>query len=254
MRLIALGAVVFACVVFTAVSNESVHAETTSTLEISQPLSLGANLTIFEQLDEAAEAEPAETETTEPPVIKHTVRPAETLTDIAEEHDTTWRRLFDKNTALADPNILNVGMTLVIPAPDEKLKERKVPVAKAPAPTRQTTATTRKSAPRPARRVRGATAGNRYIRGYCTWYAKNRRPDLPNNLGNANTWVARAAAQGIPTGSTPKAGAIGQQGMHVVYVERVNGDGTVTVSEMNYKGLGVISSRTVPASSFKYIY
>jgi peptidoglycan DL-endopeptidase CwlO len=77
---------------------------------------------------------------------------------------------------------------------------------------------------------------------------------LPNNLGNANTWVARAAAQGIPTGSAPRVGAIGQQGMHVVYVESVNGDGTVTVSEMNFRGRYVISSRTVPASTFRYIY
>lgn len=80
------------------------------------------------------------------------------------------------------------------------------------------------------------------------------RPDLPNNLGNADTWVARAAAQGIPTGSAPRVGAIGQQGMHVVYVQSVNGNGTVTISEMNYQGLYIISTRTVPANSFMYIY
>ena len=101
---------------------------------------------------------------------------------------------------------------------------------------------------------RSSSAGNSYGYGYCTWYVKNRRPDMPNNLGNANTWVARAAAQGMATGSAPRAGAVGQAGMHVVYVESVNADGSVTVSEMNRAGWNVISSRTVPASYFQYIY
>ncbi|MBW3568882.1 CHAP domain-containing protein [Candidatus Parcubacteria bacterium] len=99
-----------------------------------------------------------------------------------------------------------------------------------------------------------SSAGNTYYRGYCTWYAKSKRPDLPNSLGNANTWYSRAQALGLPTGSVPKPGAIGQQGMHVVYVEKVNGDGTIFVSEMNYRGFGVVSHRTVPASTFQYIY
>ena len=50
------------------------------------------------------------------------------------------------------------------------------------------------------------------------------------------------------------AGAIGQQGGHVVYVEAVNANGTITISEMNYQGFGIISSRVASASSFKYIY
>lgn len=108
--------------------------------------------------------------------------------------------------------------------------------------------------PSTPRVARGGSGGNSYAAGNCTWYAKSKRPDLPNNLGNANTWASRAASQGIPTGSTPQLGAVGQQGMHVVYVERVNPDGTVFISEMNKIGYGKISTRTVPASSFKYIY
>lgn len=102
---------------------------------------------------------------------------------------------------------------------------------------------------------RYSSSGNTYSPGYCTYYAKQRRPDLPNNLGNANTWFQRAAAQGIPVGSEPRVGAIGETKayMHVVYVEAVNGD-TVTVSEANYKGRGVVSTRTAPASEFRYIY
>lgn len=104
-----------------------------------------------------------------------------------------------------------------------------------------------------------AHASNTYVRGNCTWYAKHRRPDLPNRLGNANTWYKRAAAMGYPVGSSPRRGAVGAttQGAlgHVAYVESVHKNGTVTISEMNYNGgLGVVHKRTVSASKFKYIY
>lgn len=101
----------------------------------------------------------------------------------------------------------------------------------------------------------GNSSGNTYAPGNCTWYAKSRRPDLPNSLGNADTWAYRAAAQGIPTGYTPQPGAVGQYGMHVVIVESVNGDGTFNLSEMNYQGYGIISSRSnVSASGWSFIY
>jgi surface antigen len=201
----------------------------------------------------------------EPQPVTHTVAPGESLTKIATIHQTTWRRLFDKNTQLANPDIININDVLVVPAPDEVIAERPLSNVAPPEPANlnqsnqaaaasNNQAKTRKQHAAPKPTVRSTSAGNGYVRGYCTWYAKNRRPDLPNNLGNANTWVSRARAQGLPTGSAPQAGAIGQQGMHVVYVESVNGDGTVTVSEMNFKGRNVISSRTVPASTFQYIY
>lgn len=103
----------------------------------------------------------------------------------------------------------------------------------------------------------GNSAGNLYAPGNCTWYAKSKRPDLPNNLGNANTWYYNAQAQGFGVGTAPKKGAVGQAvyGMHVVYVEGVSLDGSmVTISEMNYGGLYRMNTRTVPASEFIYIY
>ena len=100
---------------------------------------------------------------------------------------------------------------------------------------------------------------NSYAWGQCTWYAKNKRPDLPNNLGNANTWYSQAAAAGYDVGSTPEAGAVGvtTEGAygHVVYVESVNEDGTANISEMNYAGgIGVVHTRTVAPNEFSYIY
>jgi surface antigen len=100
-----------------------------------------------------------------------------------------------------------------------------------------------------------SSAGNTYYYGYCTWYAKQRRPDLPNRLGNGGQWVANAAAQGYATGSAPRAGAVAETTGHVAYVESVNGDGTIVISEMNGPaGWGVVGTRTVPASQYRYIY
>lgn len=118
----------------------------------------------------------------------------------------------------------------------------------------------RSARPQSTQNVR-ETVGNRshsenwYTPGNCTWYAKSRRPDLPNNLGNANTWTVRARNQGIPTGTTPAVGAVGQYGMHVVYVTAVNSDGTFNLSEMNWRGLYVVSERhSVNPSGWNFIY
>lgn len=102
------------------------------------------------------------------------------------------------------------------------------------------------------------TAGNTYGYGYCTWYVKNKRPDIGSYWGNANQWYASAQAAGYATGSEPRAGAIGVSfegaAGHVVYIESVSG-GTVHLTEMNGSaGWNVVGSRSAPASSFVYIY
>lgn len=95
---------------------------------------------------------------------------------------------------------------------------------------------------------------NTYYWGQCVWYVKERRPELPNTWHDATDWLYHAKADGWATGSVPKVGAVGWVYGHVVYIERVNGDGTVYFSEMNVLGVGVKSYRTKPASYFTYIY
>lgn len=101
----------------------------------------------------------------------------------------------------------------------------------------------------------GGSFANTYTRGQCTWYVASKR-QVPNNWGNAYTWLSRARAAGYGTGTEPRAGAIGwERGNHVVYVEGVNANGTVNISEMNWGGRpGVVHYRTTPASQFIYIY
>ncbi|MDO4612241.1 MAG: CHAP domain-containing protein, partial [Candidatus Saccharibacteria bacterium] len=103
--------------------------------------------------------------------------------------------------------------------------------------------------------------GGPYAAGWCTQWAWYKRQDLPSNLGNANTWATRARAAGYPVSRTPAAGAIfqttaGRYG-HVGYVESVNADGSVVVTEMNYGQRYRVTRGLIPANlagNFYYIH
>lgn len=75
---------------------------------------------------------------------------------------------------------------------------------------------------------------------------------------NAKQWPAKARAYGIPTSSTPKAGAAavmynGYYG-HIAWVEAVNGN-QVTISDYNLRNDGTYSRYVTSASTFDvYIY
>ena len=48
-------------------------------------------------------------------------------------------------------------------------------------------------------------------------------------------WASNAANDGYQVDNTPSVGAIMQSGPYDhVYVERINGDGSILISEMNY--------------------
>lgn len=104
--------------------------------------------------------------------------------------------------------------------------------------------------------------GGPYGAGQCTQWAWYNRQDLPSSLGNANSWASHAAALGYRVDRVPSAGAIFQTSSgwygHVGYVEGVNPDGSIRVSEMNYnyRTYMVIDS-TIPANAvgnFWYIH
>ncbi len=249
MRFTAAIAGVFLFALILGVDSQQAHAETNK--DNIQLASLG----VKSGLEEVVSEKKVEVAPPKPQPIEYVVKSGDTLVKVAQENGETWQRLFYKNQQIADPNVIQVGDKVVIPVKDEVLAERPMPVVQpdqSPAPTVTTAA--KPAATAAPQIARGSSGGNTYSPGYCTWYAKQRRPDLPNNLGNAITWVSKARAQGIPTGSAPRVGAIGQQGNHVVFVEAVNPNGTVLISEMNYKGYNVTSSRVAPAGAFQYIY
>lgn len=95
---------------------------------------------------------------------------------------------------------------------------------------------------------------------YVAWKVWSTGRYVPhfNGAGNANQWPSTTAKHGIANGSTPKAGAaavmnIGYYG-HVMYVEAVNGDGTITVSDYNFAWDGLYRYYTRSASGLTYIY
>ncbi|HCC5641237.1 TPA: CHAP domain-containing protein [Staphylococcus aureus] len=108
-----------------------------------------------------------------------------------------------------------------------------------------------------------ASGSNLYTSGQCTYYVLDRvGGKIGSTWGNASNWASAAASSGYTVNNTPKAGAIMQttQGYygHVAYVEGVNSNGSVRVSEMNYgHGAGVVTSRTISANqagSYNFIH
>lgn len=103
-----------------------------------------------------------------------------------------------------------------------------------------------------------ATAGNRYAPGNCTWYVYERRQQLGRPIGglwgNAYSWETSARSAGFRVDKNPVPGSIIQTPYggggygHVGLVERVD-ESNVYITEMNYRGYNVVSSRTIPKSS-----
>src|SRR5262249_55825624 len=100
-------------------------------------------------------------------------------------------------------------------------------------------------------------SGNGYGYGYFTWWGGGCRAQIgrpiPSNLGNASTWKVLAQRAGIPVGNQAQAGAViwfppHDYYGHVGFVESVDPDGTVHISEMNAVGWGRVSYRTISAS------
>src|SRR5699024_5400392 len=90
---------------------------------------------------------------------------------------------------------------------------------------------------------------NWYLDGDCTWYVYERRQQMgkpvSNQWGNASNWASAAKSQGLNVSSSPSVGAIVQSNAwtngawgsgHVAVVEKVNSDGSILVSEMNWSG------------------
>ena len=104
---------------------------------------------------------------------------------------------------------------------------------------------------------------NRECVSYTAWKVYQTYGYMPywGGRGNANQWPGNARAAGIPTGSTPRADSVavwnvGYYG-HVMWVEAVNSDGSLWVSQYNYDYNGHYSEMYVSASmarSLTYIY
>ncbi len=187
--------------------------------------------------------------------LYYTVRDGDTAETLATAYSANAAQILSFNNA--EVKGLKPGAKIIIPDGVKPQPVRAVAAAATPVPaTTRGTAAAAKPAAAP-KLTKFAFSGGTYAYGYCTYYVASRR-GVPGFWGNANQWYYNAQASGFSVGSTPVPGAIAWTGAgyygHVAYVEAVSG-GMVTVSEMNFNGnWNRVTSRTVPASSFRYIY
>lgn len=97
---------------------------------------------------------------------------------------------------------------------------------------------------------------NNYEYGSCTWYVASQI-NVPDTLGNANTWAYYAGLLGYTVSTVPKVGAVAQSTAgvygHVAIVVAIS-DGQVELSEMNVVGSNIVDIRWIPLESYAYIY
>lgn len=95
---------------------------------------------------------------------------------------------------------------------------------------------------------------------YVAWKVASTGRFVPHfgGRGHAKQWPSTTSGYGIANGSEPREGAAavtygGPYG-HVMYVEKVHGDGTITVSDYNLGVDGLYRYYTRSASGITYIY
>ncbi|HET6622739.1 MAG TPA: CHAP domain-containing protein [Candidatus Saccharimonadales bacterium] len=88
--------------------------------------------------------------------------------------------------------------------------------------------------------------------------ASGRHMPYWGGSGNANQWDDNARASGIPVSGTPRAGdvAISNAGYygHAMYVESVNGDGTINISQYNVDFTGTYSTARIGTGGLVFIH
>lgn len=106
---------------------------------------------------------------------------------------------------------------------------------------------------------------NTYQKGQCTYYVfdkvKKDHNQIENTWSDAKEWAKNAQKDNYKVNHQPKEGAIlqtteGKYG-HVAYIEKVNRDGSLQISEMNFKKAYEITNRTIPSfdvDQYQYIH
>lgn len=191
--------------------------------------------------------------------VRHVIKKGETIATITKKYSANKEETLTFNSAKEDA-VLEVGSVIIIP-------DGKMPAPPAPARPKTTLAYIStnantsnakgvyryvtfdqyNSSNTDAKDTHPPIHGRLYPWGQCTYYVALRRY-VPWN-GNAKNWLVNARAYGFKTGSTPQVGSImvtseNPRYGHVAYVEAVSDD-KITVSEMNFVGLGRKSVRVV---------
>ncbi len=187
----------------------------------------------------------------------YTVKSGDTLSSIARAHGMNYRTLMNNNNISS--HLIYPGQKLTVSGSSSSSSSTSNSTSTASSTNNTSSASNSVAAPAPSSVSYGA---NYYYWGDCTWYVFERRQQLGkpvgNNWGNASNWDNAARSQGYSVSNSPSVGAILQAnawtnfawGMgHVAIVERINSNGSILVSEMNFgSGQGVKTYRTISAS------
>ena len=198
--------------------------------------------------------------------VVYTVKDGDTAQSLADKYKTSAERVVLYND-IDDGSKLTAGARIVIPGGELPENERPGYVAPRSATRSYSYGYgSQSSVGSISRNTAAASVGNRYAAGNCTWYAYERRLALGRPIGsfwgNANTWDDSARAAGFVVNNVPAPGAIIQNDWggggygHVGIVERVDGQ-NIYVSDMNFRGYNIISSRTISiadAGRYKFIH
>lgn len=205
------------------------------------------------------------------PGIVYTVKDGDTATSIAEKYGSSASDIIALN------NNISTGARIIIPGgtlPETERPEYVPPSSRRSNSNSYTSTYTyygsssgREGLHRIYPNTAGFGNGNPMVPGNCTWFAWGWRNTHGNPmpgggaLGNARNWARVAAGAGYTVDHSPAYGAVFQTSTgyygHVGIVTGVNGDGSITIQEMNYAGYNVITESTIPASqvgNFFYIH
>ena len=197
--------------------------------------------------------------------VVYTVKDGDTAQSLADKYKTSAERVVLYND-IDDGSKLTAGARIVLPGGELPETERPGYVAPRGRSSYGNSGYGSSTTTSASRSWLTASVGNRYAAGNCTWYAYERRLQLGRPIGSfwghARAWNTSARAAGFLVNNTPAPGAIIQNTWggygygHVGIVERVDGQ-NIYVSDMNYAGYNVISSRTIPlaeASRYSFIH
>jgi surface antigen len=179
--------------------------------------------------------------------LSYTVKHGDDIDSIAKKYKTDKDKIIAYNDLPANGDLKD-GQEIMLP---DAVKDQPKP-AIAPAAPGAIATRPYDSFSTPGKNVGSANgSGHGFPYGYCTWYVAQKR-NIPWG-GNAGTWLYHAKSMGYATSRAPRVGAIMVSSEswwgHVAIVEKVNGDGTFTVSEMNVKGWGKKDFRTIDSKS-----
>ncbi len=188
--------------------------------------------------------------------VVYTVKDGDTVASLADKYKVDTERIVLYNDLASDESLV-AGKRLVLPSGE--LPETERPGYVAPRTYSDNSGNILSSSYGYAR----VFSGNRYALGNCTWYAYERRAAIGRPIGslwgNATNWAVSARAAGFTVNGTPAPGAVFQYGGgygHVGVVDSVDGE-YLYVTDMNYAGYNVVTSRKIPLSStghYSYIH